>query len=200
VRPVLIVMSLVFVQDLPQMSLVPDQGAVQELTAASADPAFGDRVHARRPDVAEDGPDPGVGEDRVERRGEVGAAVADHELDAVRLVAEVHDQVAGLLGGPCAGGILRDAEDADAPAGVLDHGQDVRPGAVEQVDGEEVARQDRLGLRAQELGPGWPGATWRGVDSGLLQDLPHRRGRDRHSQAGQLAVLSSGWGGFQRTE
>ena len=44
-----------------------------------------------------------------------------------------------------------DAEDADAPGRVLDYGQDVGLGAVEQVDGEEVARQDGLGLGAQEL-------------------------------------------------
>src|ERR1035441_6440270 len=125
VRPVLIVMSLVFAQDPPQMGLVPDESAVAVLAAASADPAFGDRVHAGRPDVAEHGPDPGVGEDRVERGGEVRAAVADHERDPVRLVAEVHDQVAGLLGGPFPGGMLGDAEDADAPGGVLDYGQDV---------------------------------------------------------------------------
>jgi hypothetical protein len=45
------------------MGLVPDEGAVQEFASASADPAFGDPVHAGRPDVAEHGPDPGVGED-----------------------------------------------------------------------------------------------------------------------------------------
>ena len=47
-----------------------------------------------------------------------------------------------------------DSEDADAPGGVLYHGQDIGLGAVEQVGGEEVARQDRLGLGAQELRPG----------------------------------------------
>jgi hypothetical protein len=41
--------------------------------------------------------DPGVGQDRIERGSEVRAAVADHELDPVRLLAEVHEQVAGLL-------------------------------------------------------------------------------------------------------
>jgi len=50
----------------------------------------------------------------------------------------------------------RDAEDADAPRRVLDHHQDAGLGAVEQVDGEEVARQDRLGLRTQELRPSLP--------------------------------------------
>ena len=43
------------------------------------------------------------------------------------------------------------SEDADAPGGVLDHHQDIGLGAVEQVDAEEVAGQDRFGLRAQEL-------------------------------------------------
>jgi len=47
-------------------------------------------------------------------------------------------------------GVQRDSENLDAPAGVLDHGQDVSLGAVEQIGGEEVACQDRLGLGAQE--------------------------------------------------
>jgi hypothetical protein len=44
-----------------------------------------------------------------------------------------------------------DAHDSDAPGGVLDYGQDVGLCTVEQVDGEEVAGQDRAGLGAQEL-------------------------------------------------
>jgi len=71
VWPVLIVVDLVRVQDPPQMGLVPDEGPVEELAPAPADPAFDDRVHARRPDVAEHGPDPGIGEDRVECGGEI---------------------------------------------------------------------------------------------------------------------------------
>jgi hypothetical protein len=47
--------------------------------------------------------------------------------------------------------MLGDAEDADAPGGVLDYGQDAGRGAAGQVGGEEVAGQDRLGLGAQEL-------------------------------------------------
>jgi hypothetical protein len=92
--------GLVLAQDPQQMALIPDQGAVLEFAAASADPAFGDRVHAGRPDATEHGPDPGVGENRVERGREVRATVADHELDLVCLLAEVRDQVAGLLGSP----------------------------------------------------------------------------------------------------
>ena len=87
VRPVLIVVDLVLAQDLPQMVLVPDEGAVQELASASADPAFGDRVHARGPGVAQRGPDPGTGEDRVERSRIVRAAIADHEPGPMGLIA-----------------------------------------------------------------------------------------------------------------
>src|ERR1019366_7977729 len=59
VRPALIVVHLVVAQDPPQMALIPDKGSVQQLAAASPDPAFGDRVQTRRPDVTEHGPDPG---------------------------------------------------------------------------------------------------------------------------------------------
>ena len=104
----LIVVGFVVAQDLPQVGLVPDEGAVQELAAASADPAFGDRVHAGRPHVAQHGPDASVGEDRVECGGEVRSAVADHELNLIRLLAEIHEEVAGLLGGPLPGGMQGD--------------------------------------------------------------------------------------------
>jgi hypothetical protein len=47
------------------------------------------------------------------------------------LLAKIHHQVAGLLGGPFPGGMQGDAEDADAPGRVLDYGQDIGLGAVE---------------------------------------------------------------------
>jgi hypothetical protein len=104
------------------MGLVPDQGAVEEFATASADPAFGYCVHPRRPDVAEHGPDPGASEDGVERGGVIRATVSDHELDPVRMLPEIHHQVAGLLSGPFPCWVQGDSEDADAPGGVLDHG------------------------------------------------------------------------------
>jgi len=77
---VLIVVGLVLAEEPPQMGLVPDEGPVEELAAASADPAPGDGVHARRLDVAEHGPDSGIGENRVECGSEVRAAVPDQNL------------------------------------------------------------------------------------------------------------------------
>jgi predicted RNA binding protein YcfA (HicA-like mRNA interferase family) len=55
------------------MILIPDEGPVEELAPTPADPAFGDGVHARRPDVAEHGPDSGIGEDGVECAGTAAA-------------------------------------------------------------------------------------------------------------------------------
>jgi hypothetical protein len=190
VRPVLIVVGLVLAQDPPQMVLIRDESAVKKLVPASPGPAFGDRVHARRPHVAGHGPDPRISEDRVERSRVVRAAIADHDLDLVRLLAEVHDQVAGLLGGPVPGGMQSDPEDANAPGGMLDHGQDVSPGAIQQVRGEEIAREDRLGLGAQELRPGRVCSSRRGVDPGISSGFPARP-TPLPSLAGRLARRGS---------
>ena len=100
-------MGLVLAQDPPQVVLIPDESAVKKLVPASPGPAFGDCVHPRRPDIAQHGPEPGISEDRVEGSRVVRAAIADHELNPVCLLAEVHDQVAGLLGGPVPGGMHR---------------------------------------------------------------------------------------------
>jgi hypothetical protein len=48
VRPVLIVVDLVLAQGPPQMVQIPDQGAIEKLAPASADPAFGYRVTPHR--------------------------------------------------------------------------------------------------------------------------------------------------------
>ena len=68
---VLIVVGLVVVQDSPNMCLIPDEGSVQELASASTDPAFGNRVHPGRLDVAKYGLDARIGENSVEHGGEV---------------------------------------------------------------------------------------------------------------------------------
>jgi hypothetical protein len=90
---------------------VPDEGAVEKLAAASADPPFHDRVHAGHPDAAAHDPQADRGEYRVEAFVEGGVAVVQHELDAdVRLI-EVHAQVPGLLHDPLAAGMGSGAQD-----------------------------------------------------------------------------------------
>jgi hypothetical protein len=95
-------------------------------------------------------PNPGVGENGIECGSEVRAPVADHELDPGGLATKIHDQIPGLLGGPLPGGVQGEPEDADMARRVADHGQDVGLGAVEQVNSEEAAGQDRLSLRAKD--------------------------------------------------
>jgi hypothetical protein len=153
VRPVLVVVGLVFTKDPEQMPLVPDQRLVEEFASAAADPAFHDRVRAGCLDGAAQDPDAGAGEHRVEGGGELGVAVAEQELDRFDVLAEVHEQVAGHLRDPGIVGVSGDAEDPDPSGGVLDDGKDVGTGAVEQVNGEEVGGKDRLRLAVEELRP-----------------------------------------------
>src|SRR5215467_1396483 len=46
-----------------------------------------------------------AGEDLIECRGELAVSVADQEPEAACPVTEIHEQVAGLLGGPGSGGV-----------------------------------------------------------------------------------------------
>jgi hypothetical protein len=70
--------------------------------------------------------------------------------------SSVHQQVPGLLDCPRPDRVLRGAKDPDPADAVLDRGQDVDLGPVEQVGGEEVQRQDPLRLGPQELRPARP--------------------------------------------
>ena len=69
---------------------------------------------------------------------------------------------------------------------MFDRGQHVGLRTVQQVDGEQVQGQDRLGLGAQELRPIRAGTSGRGVDAMPLQDLPDRRGCDGHAEPGKI--------------
>ena len=68
-----------------------------------------------------------------------------------RGVVEVHEQVAGLLGEPGAGGVGGDAEDVYAAGGVLDDEERVEPVQGDGVEVEQVAGEDRVRLGLQEL-------------------------------------------------
>ena len=67
----------------------------------------------------------GAGEHSVERGGELTVPVADQEPEPVRSLSEVHQQVAGLLGDPVAGGVGGDPGEVHAAGVVLDHDEDV---------------------------------------------------------------------------
>ena len=76
-----------------------------------------------------------------------------------------------------------------SPAGgVLDHDQRVDATEQHGVHVDEVGGEEAAGLRGQELPPGRAGTAWRGIDPGIVQDLPHRGGCDRVAEPDQLAL------------
>ena len=81
-----------------------------------------------------------------------------------------------------------DAEDVDAAGGVLDDEERVEPLQGDRVEVEQVAGQDRLGLRAEELRPGRSGPSRRGIDPGGAQYLPDGRGADSVAESGEFTV------------
>ena len=56
---------------------------------------------------------------------------------------------------------------------------------------EQVAGEDGVGLRAEELGPGRSGSPRRGVDPGAVEDRPDGGGSDLVAESGEFAVYAS---------
>jgi hypothetical protein len=112
-----VVMIAVVGQDMLEVTGSGDEDPVGAFAADAADPAFGDRVRLRRPNRSGDDLGADGGEYGVEGGGEFGVPVPDHETDLVGVLAEVHEQVAGLLRHPCSGRVGGDAGEVNA-AGV----------------------------------------------------------------------------------
>jgi hypothetical protein len=80
------------------------------------------------------------------------------------------------------------AVDVQAPGAVLEERRCVQPSAERRADGEDVRRDDALGLDGEELAAGRSGATRRRLHARRVQDLPHRRGRDPLPEPSQLTT------------
>ena len=168
-----------------------DQHVVQAFAAQGTDEPFRDRVRPGCPDRGADDPDVDTGEDRVERGGEFAVPVADQEPVPVGAVAEVHEQVPSLLGDPGPGGMSGDPGDVQTARAVLNHDDGVEATQEDGVDVGEVDREDRLGLRGQDLSPGRSGPSRGRIESGALQDLPDGRGGHAMAESDQLALDAS---------
>ena len=103
-------------------------------------------------------------------------------------VVEVHQQVAGLLGEPRCGRVRGDAEDVDSAGGVFDDEEGVEPVQVDGVDVDQVAGENAVGLRAEELRPGRTCSSRRGIDARRGEDLPHGGGADLIAEPDEFAV------------
>src|SRR5262245_27869814 len=115
-----VVVLEVLLQDDVEVSGSGDQEVVEAFPAQGADEPFRDRVRPWCSYRGADDADVGGGEYGVERGGELAVSVADQEPELVGAVAEVHEQVAGLLGDPVPGGVGGDPGDVHAAAVVLD--------------------------------------------------------------------------------
>ena len=105
---------------------------------------------------------------------ELAGAVADEGPELGEAIAEIHQQVAGLLGDPGAGGVGGDPGEVHVAAAVLDHEENVEAAQEDRVDVGEVDGEDGVGLRGEELAPGRACPSGRGIEPGVLQDRPDR--------------------------
>jgi hypothetical protein len=95
--------------------------------------------------------DVGGGEDGGEGGGECRVAVPDEEAEAAPGVVDVHEQVAGLLGQPGAGGVGGDSRMCTRR--VLDDEEGIQPAQGDRLKMEQIAGQDRVCPYVQELAP-----------------------------------------------
>ena len=115
--PSAVVVGAVPGKDGPQVSFAEDQDAVGEFGSGGEDEAFGEAVRSRAARWDLDGVDPGAGQGGVEGGGELAGAVADEEPERGGPVVKVHQEVAGLLGGPGSGRMAGRPEDVDVAVG-----------------------------------------------------------------------------------
>jgi hypothetical protein len=110
-------------------------------------------VRPRRPGRSLDHPRAVPGKYIVESRGELAVPVAEQELEAACALAEVHEQVPGLLSCPGPGRMSSHAQDMDGPGLDLHHEQDMQALQQHSVHVQKVTRQDAGRLNGQELPP-----------------------------------------------
>jgi hypothetical protein len=152
------------------VAFTEDQHTVGDLGPGCEDEPFGVGVRARTLGRDLHGLDAGAGQDCVEGVGELPSAVADQEPEVRGAVAEVHREVADLLGGPRPVRVRGDPEDVDVARADFDDEQAVK--ALERyhaVHVEEVGGEHGRCLGVQELPPRGVSAPfwcWRN-----LQDL-----------------------------
>jgi hypothetical protein len=108
-----------------QVPLIPDQGAIQQLTAAGLHPPFHDRVHSRHPNSGEHDLNPRIAHDLLEQFRKLAVPVSDQEPGPAPGVLKVHDQVLGGLRHPGRSRVRGSTQNPDPAGAVLDHREHV---------------------------------------------------------------------------
>jgi hypothetical protein len=170
------------------MPFAEEQDVVQALTPKRACEPLGKCIRPRRPDGDLDHSGAVAEEDAVECGGEFAVPVADQELEPPGPLAEVHEQVPRLLGGPGPGRMRSDAQDVHGPGLDLQHEQHIQTLQQHRVHMQEVTREDARGLGGQELPPRRRRPPWRRAEPGGGQDPVNRPFAHPVLQAQQLAL------------
>src|SRR6266508_66912 len=168
------------------MSAACDQDPVEAVAPDSTDPAFGERVRVRRPERCADDLDALASEDIVEGAAELAVAVVDQEADRRRSFRERPCELARLLRPPGPIRVCRAASEMHTPSAKLDEEEHIQTSEPERLDGEEIARDHRLGMRPQELAPAEPSSGTGRRHPGLAEDLGDGARADAHTQTSEL--------------
>src|SRR6266702_838544 len=123
------------------MPFTVDEHPVGALGSCGAYPSLGVTVRPRGSRRNFDRLHVLASEDGVEDARELCVAVPDQEAEGADPAAEVHEQVAGLLGGPEAVRMGGQAEDVHPPGRYLHDEQHIEAPEEDRVDMEEIAGQ-----------------------------------------------------------
>ncbi len=110
VRPSTVVMANVLREHQTQVPLTEDQHTVGQFGSEGADEPFGETVRPRATRRNPDHLDAHIGEDGVEGCGELAGPVANEDPKLGDATAQIHDEIADLLGGPSAIGVCGRAQ------------------------------------------------------------------------------------------
>jgi len=179
VRPLAVVMGSELPKDSLEVTSAEDQHVVEALAASRLYPPLGERVRLRGLDRGLDDPDAFGPEDLVEGTAVLRVTIPDQKPNASKPLP--HRQIPGLLGHPGRIRVPGDAEDVHPAGPELDAEQHVQRAEPGRLDGEEVERQDSIGLSPEKLAPRGTPPAW-----GRAQAVPteHRSdGRGAHSDA-----------------
>ena len=168
------------------MAAAEDEDAVETVGAERSYPAFGVGIRVRRLDRCPDHFDGLGAEDLVEGVRELRVAIVYEEPEGV-LIAELHDEVARLLGHPTPVGIRGGGDVLDPSRRERDEEQHVDPLEKRGLDGEEVAGKHARRLRAQEHAPRRMAPLRCRLKTFFKQHLPHRGRRHSHAQTLEFA-------------
>jgi hypothetical protein len=147
-------------------------------------------VRPRAPWRNPDHVDVHIGQDSIERRGELAGPVSDEEPELGGALAEIHHEVADLLGGPSAVGVGGRAQQVHGSVGHLqDEDTEILRRVTVGVGVEEVAGQHGRRRGVQELPPRRVGVADRSRRYPLgLQDAADGGRCDAVAKLEQLAL------------